>query len=332
MPPIPAAIPPAPFVPRAPLLPPVGDFLREVLSLGRKSILPALPALVLLYFYRLGMGLYLVFAGDTTSPLGFPDYQGRAVTWIVTATAYLPLLVLVYTPFLPLQDGLIRGTKRTFVESIKHVLELLWPYGVSSFYQLLIIAIPAAGIMVLAALAMMPLTNLPEQIRALLLFFALIPAGLWILAAMFLLSFATPLLILDGWGPAASIRESVRLVRRSFGALFGRFFIFAVVLVFAGVAASFPSAMLNVVTTVARQKMIAADIARVFWDSLVSTALFPFTIAGLLLIYRAIVPGTAAADRATADRAEAGSPGAAEPPQVPIAGPTTTTTSPYQFE
>ena len=312
--PTPPALTLAPFVPSAPLLPPVGEFLWQVLALGRKSILPALPVLVLLYFYRFGMGLYLVFAGGTTSPLGFPDYQARAVTWIITATAYLPLLVLVYTPFLPLQDGLLRGPKRSFVESVKHVLEMLWPYGVSSFLQLLLIAIPAVGMIVVAALATMPLTSLPDQVRTLLIFVAMVPAFLWILVAMFLLSFATPLLILDGWGPVTSIRESVRLVRRSWGALFGRLFLFVVILIFAGVFASFPSAILNVVTTVARQKMVAVDIARVAWDSLVSTALFPFTIAGLLLIYRTLVPGPA------------------EPPQIPIEGPTTTTTSPYQFE
>ena len=307
------------MTPHAPPFPPIGVFLRDVIALGRRSILPALPALVLLYFYRFGMGLYLVFAGDTTSPLGFPDYQARAVTWILMATAYLPLLVLVYTPFLPLQNGLLRGPRRTLVESIKHVLEFLWPYGISSFYQLLLVAIPATGFVVLAGLATLPFTSLPDQVRALLVFFAMVPAGIWILVSMFLLAFATPLLILDGWGPVASIRESVRLVRRNWGALLGRLFVFAVVLVFAGVFASLPSTMLSVVSKVAQEKMAALDIARVFWDSLVSTALFPFTIAGFLILYRTLVPGPAAA-------------GAPESPRLPTAGPTTTTTSPYQFE
>jgi hypothetical protein len=329
-PPTPPALHLAPFTPSAPPLPPAGDFLRAVLALGRQSILPALPVLVLLYFYRFGMGLYLVFASDTTSALGFPDDQARALTWIVMATAYLPLLVLVYTPFLPLQDGLLRGPRRTFVESIKHVLELVWPYGISSFYQLLLVVIPAAAMIVLAELATMPLTSLPDQVRTLLILVAMIPAGLWIVVAMFFLSLATPLLILDGWGPVTSIRESVRLVRRSWGALLGRIFLFFIILCFAAVFASFPSTILKVVTTVAQQKLVPVEIVRVAWDSLVSTALFPFSIAGLLIIYRSLVPGPAVAGAPASGAA--GAPGAPESPRLSTEGPTTTTTSPYQFE
>ncbi|MEK7315235.1 MAG: hypothetical protein AAB011_03570, partial [Candidatus Eisenbacteria bacterium] len=53
--------------------PSVGEFLRQVFALGRRSILPALPILVLLYFYRFGMGLYMIFSGDVTSPMGYPS-------------------------------------------------------------------------------------------------------------------------------------------------------------------------------------------------------------------------------------------------------------------
>jgi hypothetical protein len=206
-------------------LPPVGDFLRQVFSLGRRSIAPALPVLVLLYFYRFGMGLYLILSGGVTSPMGYPDEQLRAVTWIVAATAYLPLVVLIYTPFVPFQDAILRGERRSFSDAVKHVLELVWPYGVSSILQLLFISLPAVVILVAAGGASLAMTAIPVEARPLFILVAMIPAGMWIAFAMFLLAFATPLLVLDGRGPVQSIRESFALVRRHFGGLFWRFFV-----------------------------------------------------------------------------------------------------------
>jgi len=305
--PLPAPVAPLspPWPPAAPLLPPVGDFLRQVIVLGRRSIAPALPVLVLLYFYRFGMGLYMIFSGGATSPMGYPDTQLRAVTWIVAATAYMPLLVLVYTPFLPFQDALLRGERRSFIDAAKHVLERLGRYGISSFLQLLFIALPAVAVVVATGGATMALGGIPVEVRSILVLLAMIPAGIWVGFAMFLLAFATPLLILDGRGPVESIRESFALVRRNFGGLFWRFFVSAIVLTFAIVFASFPSAMLTVMASVAQQKLVAVEIARLVWDSAVSTLAFPFTVAVLLVLYRAVVP----------PRDE-----------------TITTTSPYRFE
>jgi hypothetical protein len=314
-----------PRVPLAPALPPIGDFFRQVLTLGRQSIVPALPALVLLYCYRFGMGLYLVFSGDTTSPLGFPDYQARAFPLIVTATAYLPLLVLVYTPFLPLQDAILRGTKRSFMDSTKHVLERLWPYGVSSLIQFAIIVVPATMIVLVTGLATLPFGALPDKTRAALILLAMAPAAVWIVVSLFLMIFATPLLLLDGRGPLASIRESFRLMRRHFSGLLGRFVAFIVVIVIAAVFFSLPSAMLTIVTAVARQKIIGVEIARAVWDSAVSTATFPFSVAGLLILYRALVP----ARESTAGHLE---PAAAGDVPVPTPGEATGPTPPYRFE
>jgi hypothetical protein len=82
--------------------------------------------------------------------------------------------------------------------------------------------------------------------------------------------------------------------------------------------------MLTVMTRVAQQRLIAVDVARLVWDSAVGTLAFPFGVAVLVVLYRAIVPpaGTALATPATPD-------GAAP---VPTEGETITTTSPYRFE
>lgn len=326
VPPTDAPLPPMPPLAAsafAPPLPPVGEFLKGVLSLGRQSILPALPVLVLIYCYRFGMGLYFVFAGAATSPLGFPDNQARVFMWTVTAAAFLPLLVLVYTPFLPFQDALLHGGKRSFVDCVKQVLELLWPYGVSSVYQILIVAAAPTAILVAAALVTAQLPALPDPMRMGLIVLALVPAVLWMAVSGFLLSFATPLVILDGRGPAASIRESLRLVRRHFSGLFGRLFLFVALLVLASFFLSIPTGILSAVTAVARQRIIGVEIARLIWDSAVGTILFPFSVAAPLILYRSLVPAPAGAATAAAGP---------DAVRLPLEGETTSSTPPYRFE
>ena len=323
-PPAPPAAPgfqPPPSVP--PPLPPVGDYLRQVLALGRASFVPALPALVLLYCYRLGMGLYLVFAGDTTSPLGFSNSQAYIATILLVATASLPLLVLVYTPMLPFLDAILRGARRSFLDCVKQVLELTWPYGLSSLLQLLIIALPALVFVVGAGLVIMPLPNLPDQARVGLVMLTTVPAAVWAVVAMFFLGLATPLLILDGRGPVASVTESLRLVRRHFGGLFGRVFLLIVVIGFAALFFALPSAMLSMVATAAKQRFVGLEIAKAAWDSAVSTATFPFSVAGLLILYRALVPASGSAKPGPSPEGAV---------RLPIQGETTNATPPYRFE
>ena len=287
---------------------------------------PALPALVLLYFYRFGMGLYLVFSGDAATPLGFPDHTARAATWVVSAFAYLPLAILIYTPFLPLQDALLRGERRSFFDGVKRVLELVAPFGISSLLQALIIALPAFAVVFGAALAALSIGGPATPARSILILFAMIPAVGWIAIALFFLCFAAPLLVLDGRGPIQSIRESFSITRRHAGALVGRYFAAMVVLAFALIFASFPSAMLNVLSSMAQQKLVAVSIARAVWDSAVSTLAFPFTVAAMMVLYRVAVPWSGAV--------------AAKEPEAVPAGPSTlatdgenvAATSPYRFE
>ena len=58
-----------------PGLPPLSTFLRATMALGRASIGPALPALAFLYFYRLGMGLYLTLSMDPVTTLIAEDAE-----------------------------------------------------------------------------------------------------------------------------------------------------------------------------------------------------------------------------------------------------------------
>ncbi|HEU4724870.1 MAG TPA: hypothetical protein VFU59_06175 [Candidatus Eisenbacteria bacterium] len=333
-PPPPPAERPAPIAaPFVSALPSVRDFLLRTYDVGRRSLAPALPVLVVLYFYRFGMGLYMIASSNVTSPMGYPDYQLRAATWIVAAAAYLPLLVLIYTPFLPFQDALYRGERRSFIDAVKHVLEHLVPYGLSSIYQTLFIVIPATVVVLGAAAGAMALGAIPVEARSILVLLALFPAGLWIAFAMFLLAFATPLLILDGRGPMESIRESFALVRENFGGLLWRFVVAVALLTLAMVLASFPSTMLAVLTSVAKEKLMPVEIARLFWDSAVGTLAFPFTVAAMIVLYRALVPpreaAGAAATATPASPADGGAP--ATPPTPPNAEPVATT-PPYSFE
>lgn len=298
-------------------LPAPGDFLRQVFDLGRRTFGPAAPALVLLYCYRFGMGLYMALSGAATTPLGFPDYQAKIVAVVVILAAYLPIMVLLWTPLLPLQDGLLSGPRRSFLESVKRVLELLWPYGLSSIVQTIIVVVPAALIMGGFVLLALPA---PEAARAALIVLAFVPVFVWILISVFFVSFATPLLILDGRGPVASVRESVSLVRRRFGGLLGRVFLFLVVLTFASLFAKLPSSMLQMVSAVSGHKWIGVEVARAFWDSAVETGMYPFTIASLLILYRAMVP------------ASGGVAEAATPAAPVVEGEAAPAANPYRFE
>jgi len=103
---------------RRPALPRYSDYLRSVIALGRRAIRPALPAIGFLYFYRLGMGIFLEFSSRSAWPPGETDRMVFAV--LLTLGGLLPLLALIYTPFLPLQDALFtisrRGTTILLVE------------------------------------------------------------------------------------------------------------------------------------------------------------------------------------------------------------------------
>jgi len=284
----PAAAPATTFaMPR--LLPPLGEYLQQTIRLGLASIRPAMPALVIAGCYRFGMGIYSIFSGPPTAPPGYPEAALQAATIIVGAGAYLPLLVLVHTPFLPLQDALLRSERRSFFDGVKHVLERVAPFGLSGLAQSAIVLVPAIGILTIAALFA---TSMPESaapVRALLFLTALLPIGLWVCASLFFLCFATPALILDGAGPLGAIRTSVGLVRRHAGGLLGRLFLSGSAIFLAFIFLSLPSSMIAAVSAVAGRQFVGAQIAGLVWTSVVSAALFPFSVAALMTLYRALV-------------------------------------------
>ncbi|HYR69542.1 MAG TPA: hypothetical protein VER77_06635, partial [Candidatus Dormibacteraeota bacterium] len=102
-------------------LPPIDTYLRAVIALGFASLRRALPALGFLYCYRLGMGLYLALSRDSSSPFGVYDERTLVLTAAMYVVAYFPMLVLITTPFLPLQDSILRGEHRSFGASVRLV-------------------------------------------------------------------------------------------------------------------------------------------------------------------------------------------------------------------
>ncbi|HEX7077948.1 MAG TPA: hypothetical protein VF363_05970 [Candidatus Eisenbacteria bacterium] len=281
--------------PPRPALPPVGAFLREMLSLGVASIRPALPALVFLCFYRFGMGLFFEFA-QGTSPLGYPDERVQLVHLMMSLCAYLPLLVLVYLPFLPLQDAIRRGERRTFLESTRLVLERFPAFLGSGITQLVILLGPLF-VFLAAAFAIGEGVNaasdtIPREVALSIILVVLAPAICWILFASAFLVFATPAVILDERGPLASVRGSVRLVWRNFWGLQGRFLVWFLLLVLAIVVMSFPTIILAIAGAVAGADPPPLKIARVLWTSAVTAASFPFCVSAMMALYRSLVPGS----------------------------------------
>ena len=85
------------------LLPGVPAYLRSVYELGRRSLRPALPALALLFLYRLGMSAYGALTNYSEA------LKGHALGGqVVARAAPILLLALIYIPFLPLQESILR--------------------------------------------------------------------------------------------------------------------------------------------------------------------------------------------------------------------------------
>jgi hypothetical protein len=285
-------------------LPAYGDYFRAILALGRRAIRPALPAIVFVYFYRLGMGLYKEL---TPGEAGLHEGGLAGVAAFLTlAAGYLPMLVLIYTPFLPFLDGLARGGTSSFLDAVRQVLEVAWKYLLSLVAQLVILLLPAmllAGIA--AALAagvsggwiehLRPGENLSNALRGTILLTFLIPAFLWILYAAIHLLFATPALVLSRRGPFASIGVSWGLVSRHFWSLVGRLLAYAALALLAFVVLSLPSWFLGAALAMSGNTNPVLKIPSVVWVSGVDALLFPFGVAALLILYRALVPEPAAA-------------------------------------
>ncbi len=278
-----------------PSLPPIDTYLRAVIALGFTSLRLSLPALGFLYFYRLGMGLYLALSRDSSSSLGVYDERTIILTAAMQLVAYLPMLVLIYTPFLPLQDFILRGERRSFGAAVRLVLERLVPFIVSVIAQAVFLFGPPSLFFAGAALLLGALPSKPEELIRLLVIASLIPSILYIIVIGLFLLFAIPGVVLDGRGPLAAIRASFGIMGRHFGGILGRLFVFTVLLVIAAVAGSLPQAILQAVAAAAGVDHPAFKVAGAIWEAAVSAFLFPFTVAALMVLYRAVVPARAGA-------------------------------------
>lgn len=271
-------------------LPGVPEYLTAVWSLGRRSLKPALPALGFLYFYRLGMGAYVALS-DYTYPLG-RDALGTILPQLAVIASFMPLLLLVYTPFLPLQDGLLRGASMTFLAAIRRVFEESWNFTLSGIVQVLVFFVPFMMIAVFAAL-MLPQTataDLADPTRVLPFLFVVLVGFVWTMIAGFFMIFATPAVVLDGEGPVQSLRTSFHLVSRNLGTVLGRLVAFGFVATVAYLLATMPSSILGAVERSAGIASAPMKIAGVVWSSAVDTLFFPLWIAALMVLYRSLKP------------------------------------------
>ncbi|HKW50213.1 MAG TPA: hypothetical protein VJQ53_00610 [Candidatus Eisenbacteria bacterium] len=296
-------------------LPPIDTYLRAVMALGFASLRRAIPALGFLYFYRLGMGLYLALSSDS-SPLGLYDERTILVTLAMNIVAYLPMLVLITTPFLPLQDSILRGEPRSFGASVRLVLERLLPFVISVIAQAVLVVGPPALFFTGAALLLGALPSKPEELVRLLVLASLAPSILYFIVILLFLLFAIPLIVLDGRGPFAAIRQSFGIVGRHFGGILVRLIVAFLLLFIASVAGYLPTTILEAATAAAGVDHPAFKIAGAIWGAAVSAFLFPFTVAALMVLYRAVVPARAGGGVTDAS---------GEPEAHPAA-------SPYRFE
>jgi hypothetical protein len=250
-------------------LPGVPAYLRSVFELGRRSLRPALPALAFLFLYRLGTGAYGALTNYSEALKGHA-LGGRVVA---SATPIL-LLALIYIPFLPLQESLLRGRPISFMGAIRRVLERSLNLLLSGIAQALILLGPISPIAVLGT------RLLPDP------FGPLLWAGLaWLAVAAFFMVFATPAVVLDGEGPLRSLWTSFRLVSRNLGSALGRFLVLAFVAYVGSMVAS-------PVSTLGGNASAPIKLAVVTWTTAVETLLYPFWIAAVVVLYRSLRPWT----------------------------------------
>jgi len=306
-------------------LPAYGDYLRAILALGRRAIRPALPAIIFVYFYRLGMGLYTELSPEGTGLRegGLPS----VAAFLTLAAGYLPMLVLVYTPFLPFLDRLAgEGTAR-FIDAVREVLEVAWKYLVSLLAQFAIVLLPMGLLIGIAVGLVAGISggwmehlrtgeDLSNALRGTILLVFLVPAMLWVVYSGLHLLFATPALVLSRRGPFASIGVSWGLVSGHFWGILGRLLTYALVLLLASVALSLPSTFITMALKVSGNTNPMLKIPALVWVSGVDAFLFPFGVAALLLLYRALVSRSSAVG--TAPTAETGAPTAEYRPSSPF--------------
>jgi len=250
-------------------LPGIPAYLRSIYELGRRSLRPALPALGFLFLYRWGMSAYGALTNYSEALKG--HYLGGKV--VAEATPIL-LFALIYIPFLPLQESILRGRPIHFLEAIRRVLGVSLNLILSGIAQVLILLGPITPIAYVGA------RLLPDP------FGPLLWAGMaWMAVAAFLMVFATPAVVLDGEGPLHSLRTSFHLVSRNLGSALGRLLVLAF-LALAGFMVASP------LSTLGGNATAPMKLAVVTWTSAAETLLYPFWVAAVMVLYRSLRPWT----------------------------------------
>ena len=244
----------------------VPAYLRSVFELGRRSIRPALPALAFLFLYRLGMDAY----GALTSY----SLRKGALVGKAADIAELLSLVLVYIPFLPLQESLLRGHPINFLGAIRRVLRVSVNLVFSGVAQAAILLGPITPITIIGA----RLLSDPWGP-------ALWTGMAWLAVAAFFMIFAIPAVVLDGEGPLRSLWTSFRLVSRNLGSALGRLLVLAS-LAFVGFMVASP------LSTLGGNATAPIKLVVVTWTSAAETLLYPFWVAAVTVLYRSLRPWT----------------------------------------
>jgi len=299
-------------------LPPYGDYLRGIIALGLRTIPRTLPAITFLYFYRLGMGLFLALVPPPGgASLGEAEYTFAIA--LMVSSAYIPVALLLFVPFLPVQDALLRGETCGLFEGVRRVIHLTWKFLLSQLAQIVIVCGPLVLFGGIALVVASQFESLPKQVGILLAAGVVLPSLLWLFVAALLLSFAIPALVLDGQGPIQSIRTSVGLVRLHFGGVFGRLFAYLLLAFVVAIVAAIPSTFLSAAIAASGNENPMLKIPGVIWVSTVDAFLFPFGVAALVVLYRTVAPAASQGQTVAAS-------GTALPEESRL------TTSPFPFE
>jgi hypothetical protein len=264
------------------LLPGVPAYLKSVFELGRRSFRPALPSLAFLFLCRLGMDAYGVLTNYSYA-------LGKGATDVKAAISAAPLLFffLIYIPFLPLQESLLRGHPIHFPVAIRRVLRVSVSSMLLGIAQVLILLGPISPIF-FPRLVPGPWWTYAWTFLAPLLY-AFIA---WMLVASFFMIFAMPAVVLDGEGPLHSLRTSCRLVWRNLGSALGRLLTLAVLAAVAYMVATIPSSILGAAGRTPGVAAAPIKLAALTWTNAADTLFFPFWVAAVMVLYRSLRPWT----------------------------------------
>ena len=273
-------------------LPSIADYVGAIWNLGRRSLVPALPALAFVYFYRLGLGAYLTLS-DTTYPQSM-DALGILGPQLAVIAAFVPLLLMIYTAFLPLQDSILRGRPVTFLGAIRRVFETAWNLTLSGTAQAVILFLPFAALCFIAGLALPDTGGEADPTSLVVMSFVLLAGLAWAMIASLLLVFATPAVVLDDEGPIQSLGTSFRVALSHLGGILGRFVGFGFLALVIYFMVRMPTAILTNAAAASGAASVPIKLAALIWASAVDTLFFPFWVAALMVLYRALVPPAAA--------------------------------------